>query len=358
MADLTGKSIGVLGALSALPMRLATKRVHELGGRLHRGQLRGTTILVLGRGLLTRYGGRELERRLEAGEHTPALLSESGLLRLIGSRPAPPAGTISRAALLRQSSLDPYTLDWLTLFDAFEHHEEPYSFRDLVMARKYAALVADGATWLAIARSIKPGSSGTLTPLHLEFGEDRIVSRDDRSVFELDGQRVMQFDAAAVDEEEDWFSRAEAAEAESQFEAAARLYGRCAAIDPNEATAAFNQGNCLRELRDLQAAMTAYATALKRDPLFSEAWLNQAAVLRDLGHSASARVHLLRAIGTDPEFGDAIYNLAALEYDEGELAEAARWWRRYLDLDQSSEWARRARAGVALAERQLRSSAG
>ena len=36
------------------------------------------------------------------------------------------------------------TLDLLSLFDAFEHDAEPYSFRDLILARKYAALLAGG----------------------------------------------------------------------------------------------------------------------------------------------------------------------------------------------------------------------
>ena len=40
------------------------------------------------------------------------------------------------------------------LFDAFEHDAEPYSFRDLILARKYAGLMAGGAAWGAIARSV------------------------------------------------------------------------------------------------------------------------------------------------------------------------------------------------------------
>ena len=41
-----------------------------------------------------------------------------------------------------------------------------------------------------------------------------------------------------------------------------------------------------------------------------------------------------------------VFNLATLEFDAGNLAEARRWWKRYLELDQDSEWARTAARGV------------
>ena len=45
----SGESYGVIGALQAFPLRLATRRVQSLGGRLHRNITRGTTAVVLGR---------------------------------------------------------------------------------------------------------------------------------------------------------------------------------------------------------------------------------------------------------------------------------------------------------------------
>ena len=40
-----------------------------------------------------------------------------------------------------------------------------------------------------------------------------------------------------------------------------------------------------------------------------------------------------RAIALDADYADAVYNLAELEFDAGNLAEARRWWARYLELD-------------------------
>ena len=54
----------------------------------------------------------------------------------------------------------------------------------------------------------------------------------------------------AEDEAEDYFGLAENAEAAELFAEAATLYAHCSAIDPTDATAAFNLGNCLRALGD------------------------------------------------------------------------------------------------------------
>ncbi len=64
------------------------------------------------------------------------------------------------------------------------------------------------------------------------------------------------------------------------------------------------------------------------------------------GRTDTARRHLRRAIEIDGDYADAIFNLAKLEFDAGNLAEARRWWMRYLELDQHSEWARAAERGV------------
>jgi tetratricopeptide (TPR) repeat protein len=347
---LSGDSYGVIGAFEAFPLRLAAKRVAALGGRLHRSLTRGTTAAVFGRKLLARNDDAGIMTRLSAAREAGALpLSENGFLRALGTLPALPHANISRAALGEQSGLDDATLDLLILFDAFEHHAEPFSFRDVILAKKYAGLVATGAPWGAIARSIHQiGPVGSLTALTLQTGSNRIVARDNHSLAELDGQRLLALPETG-DEAEDYFGLAEAAEASDMFAEAARLYGHCAAIDPTDATAAFNLGNCLRKLDDFAGAAHAYASALKRDPLFVEAWFNHGGVLRNLGRTDAARQHLRKAVALDPSYADAVYNLAALEYDAGDLGAAREWWQRYLELDGQSDWARRARAGIGLA---------
>ena len=51
-----------------------------------------------------------------------------------------------------------------------------------------------------------------------------------------------------------------------------------------------------------------------------------------------------------PDYADAVYNLAALEYDAGHLSEARHYWSRYLELDSTSEWAKKASRGIQLVD--------
>lgn len=355
----SGESYGVIGALQAFPLRLATRRVQALGGRLHRNITRGTTAVILGRKLLASKTPDYIDLAVgRARENNVPLLSENGFLRLLRSLPPVPTANITRQSMLDQSRLDGETLDMLALFDAFEHHAEPFSFRDVILARKYAGLVATGASWSAIAKAVHQiGPVGSLTALTLQAdGPARIVTRDAHSLAELDGQRLLPLPEVEEDAE-DYFGLAETAEAAELFAEAATLYEHCSSIDPTDAVAAFNFGNCLRALGNLGEAATAYITAIKRDPDFVEAWFNHGGVLRGLGRIAAARQHLAKAVALDPTYADAIYNLAALEYDAGDLPAARQWWMRYLELDGTSDWARRARAGIGLANR-LNNKAG
>lgn len=356
--DLRGTSIGVVGALKAFPLRAAARRLADRGARMHRGLPRGTTMAVFCRSLLSRLGPGDIEARVSAARGSVGeLRSENGLMALMGILTAPAPGTMSRQSLLDQSGLAETTLELLALFDAFEHDGEPFSFRDLILAKKYAGLIASGAGWHDIARAVHAvGPVGSLTALTLEARGEKILALDAHSLAELDGQRLLPL-PEHPDEAEDYFSHAEVAEQAGLFAEAATLYAHCAAIDPSDATAPFNEGNCRREMGELNAALLAYAVSLKRDPAFVESWFNCAGVLRDLGRIEAARTHLKRAIEIDPAYADAVYNLAALDYDNGSLAEAAAGWRRYLELDATSDWARRARAGIALVA-QTRSQAG
>lgn len=353
-----GDRYGVVGALGAFPLRLAAKRLEAHGARLHRGLTRGTTHVVFGRTLLARLDAAEIEgRAAQAKTSTAILLSENGFLRALGTAEAPAHSSLSRQSMLDQSRLGSEVFDLLALFDAFEHHCEPYSFRDLILARKYAGLLVSGANWSAIVRSLHHlGPVGSLTALTLEAaGAAKILARDGLDLAELDGQRLLPFETDGEDAE-DYFSLAETAEAAELFAEAARLYQHCQAIDPSDATAAFNQGNCLRATGDGDGAMLAYATALKRDPDFVEAWFNQGGLLREAGKLEAARKYLTQAVELDPSYADAVYNLGALEHDAGDLRAARHWWRRYLELDVSSDWAKRARAGIAYADQHLRRS--
>jgi len=350
---------GIAGALSVFPRRLAAREVMRQGGVLRRGITRRTTHVVFAWKLLDRSTQAEIEAQTDSLGAAIAV-SETGFLRLLGLRSAPEASAISAQSLLDQSGLQRRDLRLLSLFDSFEHSAEPYSFRDLILARKYAGLIADGASWFSIARSVhRSDGIASLTALALHVDDDEgIYARRGDLLSELDGQGLLPLDSTIDLELEDLFAAAESAEAEQAFETAAVLYRQCLAIDPSDSVAAFNLANSLNAAGEPVEAGSAYALAIKLDPEFVEAWSNYAHLLRSTGKTDAARRHLERAIEIAPDYADAIYNLAALEYDAGNLGEARRLWSRYLELDQDSDWARLAARGIQYVDLNLRKSAG
>ncbi|MFD1984093.1 tetratricopeptide repeat protein [Mesorhizobium newzealandense] len=357
-----GAVFGTIGALAAFPLRLAAREVERQHGQLRRGVTRRTTHVVFGRMHLGKSGDTEIERRV-AAERTAGrtLISENGFLRLLGLMKAPEASSLSRQSLIDQSRLSGADLDLLSLFDAFEHDSEPYSFRDLILARKYAGLVAGGATWGAIALSVhRSGPVASLTAKSLNVGSqhgrrsDAIYLEGGQS--ELDGQLLFDLGnagSAGDDTLEELFAEAEAAEEGGDHDGAAALYQRCLAIDPTDAIAAFNRANCLRAGGHGREAAHDYIRAIKLDPAFVEAWFNLAGLMSEQGREASARKHLQKAIALDKTYADPVFNLARLEFDAGNLLEARRNWARYLELDTDSEWARVAAKGVQFVDLQL-----
>ncbi len=362
MTERLGKVFGTHGAFAALPHRLLAKEAKRQGILLKRGASRRTTRLVFGRKLLETAAETAIEERhdaeFQAGRRP---LSENGFLRLLGLAKPAASAELSRQSLLDQSHLEPSLFDLLSLFDAFEHDEEPYSFRDLILARKYAGLVASGANWSAIARSIhRSGPVESLTALSLHAADaETIYALSADGVSELSGQLVLDLDTADDARLEELFLSAEEAEADHRHDEAAALYQRCLAIDPSDAVAAFNRANCLRGAGRHAEAAHDYARAIKLDGSFVEAWFNLAGVMAEDGRVDSARRHLRKAVAVDADYADAIFNLARLEFEAGDVAEARRLWVRYLELDDKSNWAKIALRGVQLIDLQaMQKSAG
>ncbi|MEO6395061.1 MAG: tetratricopeptide repeat protein [Devosia sp.] len=351
---------GIVGALRAFPQRLAARAVATRGGRLRRGITRQTHRVVLGRKLLDKLSEAEIETRIDAlNDAGIKLLSENGFLRWLHLLETPERSAMSRQSLLDQSRLDGGTLDRLALFDAFEHDAEPFSFRDVILAKKYAGLIASGATWGAVVRSVHhAGPVASLTALSLHpGGPQKIYAAEGERRTELDGQRLLPLEPAD-DDSEQYFTLAEQAEMAGLFAEATVLYARCLALDPSDSVAAYNRANCFRALGEADEAGAAYTLAIKIDPAFVEAWFNYAALLKDEGRIGAARSHLLRAIAIDAGYADAVYNLATLEFDAKDLPAARQWWSRYLELDPQSDWAKTATRGIAFIDLNSRKSAG
>jgi tetratricopeptide (TPR) repeat protein len=356
---LDGRSFGIVGALAAFPLRLAAREVEARGGSLRRGAGRGITDLVLGRRLLAARPSALAARLAWLADRR--LTSEAGFLRLLGLLPPTPEIGLGRKEFRDRSGLAADDLDWLARFDAFEAAEPPFTFRDLILARKYAGLIAGGADWLSIARSVHrfgPVASLTAKALHVERC-GTIYARGGAGLSELDGQLLLDLGGREGAAELDaLFDEAEAAEAAGDPAEAARLYGRCLEADPRDAVAAFNRANCLRTLGAVDAAVEHYLRAAKLDAGLVEAWFNLGCLLAEQGRRDAARRALTQAVTRDPAYADAIYNLASLEFEAGNLAAAREGWLRYLALDPDSDWGRTAARGVRFVELKLRDRAG
>ena len=348
---------GILGALAAFPRRLAAREIARQGAALRSASSRDITHLVLGHKLLDRSPADRIAERLAAADAAGIkVLSENAFRRRLGHLKAGGEASVSRRSLIEQSKLDGHVVDLLTLFDCFERDHEPYSFRDVILARKYHGLIVAGTSWADIARSIhRAGDVTSLTALALHGDGKAVYLKDGERLSEIDGQGLLPFvvpdeDGARAD---DLFEAAEAAEHEGDCARAAALYGEYLALVPGDPVAAFNRANALRAAGRPDEASDAYTLALKLDPAFAEAWFNFGSLLKEAGKAALARAHFARAIELDPGYADPVYNLAALEYDAGHLAEARRWWARYLELDPTSEWAAKATRGIRLVDMTL-----
>ena len=84
----------------------------------------------------------------------------------------------------------------------------------------------------------------------------------------------------------------------------------------------------------------------RKGPLSAEAWYNLADLLLAQGPCWLRLTYI-----------DAMFNLALLLQRKSAYAEAADFWRRYLQSDRASEWAARARRALKFSEIQANSLA-
>jgi tetratricopeptide (TPR) repeat protein len=355
-------TISIIGRLSTVPAAVVAREVAARGGTVQRGLSRRTSVVVVARRSVRQLAGGRLQAKIAMADRQGAVcVSETTLLRALGLLPpaAPVAGAIALEALPDKAGLAPEVVRMLVLFDLIEPHEGQCSFRDLVSAREVARLLREGldlAEILAISDQVARRSAGRDQPLtRLKLvgdGSGQLARRLDGGFGELDGQMRLPLprtDNPSVDE---LFENAEEAEQAGDLATAEALYRRCVAIDKNDAIALFNLANVLCAQHRRAAAKLYLELAAALDPGLAEAWYNLALLLDGEGDKDGARKCFERAIEADPDYADPLYNLAHLEFEAGAFGKARDLWRRYLTLDPDSEWARKARHGLALCQRQ------
>ena len=351
---LDGVVVVILGALDAFPRRLAAREITARGGVLRRTVSRRTDIVVAGHRLAEWRERSILQRLAEAGS-AAALISENAFLILLGLRQvADEPRQISRQALIDQSGLDAALFDRINLFDVFDMSAPPYGFRDLVAARQYSSLIADGVGWLELIRSIRMRSpvsaASQISASRLESSDQRVLMRDGDRLTELDGQHVMALESSGAEPVDRLFEEAEDAELDENWDLAVRLYRRCMEVGRADPDIAFNLANALLKMGDTVGARHGLNRVLSIDPDYAEAWYNLAVIASTSGDGETASRHLRRAMEADPGYSDPVYNLARMEFEAGRHDEAGCLWQAYLALDDQSDWAEKARRGLRLIE--------
>lgn len=349
-----GATFAIVGALEAFPRRLAAREIRSRGGELRRGLSRQTRFAVFGHRLIEGSTPEKILARIREVLSTPAMpLSENTFLRLLGVMPEPPGPReFSSRQIVEQSGLDREAFERLLLFDAFESGGDPFGFRDLVAARQYAKLGAEGVDWLDIVRAIRTrrrsGSEGVSNVRLARSGRRDLLVQTGATVSELNGQLLLGLPEDDPERTDRLFEEAAEAEVADDWDRAVVLYRRCLESEPADPVVAFNLSHALLKSGEWREARRYLNKVLKLDPNYAEAWYNLASIARDQKDYDSAKRHLRRAIAADPGYPDPLYNLALLEFDGGDYAKATKLWQRYLELDPGSAWGQKARYGLQL----------
>jgi tetratricopeptide (TPR) repeat protein len=330
--------------------------VRQHGGMPRRGVTKQTGVLVVGRlGWPLLPNGSPSKSLSLARAYNVPIVSERQFLEWAGKADADEE--VKSYTAIQISSLGGLPLDVVELLTAFgllNRRDGHYGFRDVMAARQLKVLFDSGVALSTITRSLNDVKKwlpdAALSNLRLyPASSDRLLVDHLQGRTNTAGQFVLPV-ADPAESPDALFEQAQAAEEAGDLDGAERLYRKVMRIDPKDPTAAFNLGNLLRATGKKVEAEAAYRAATKADSRFAEAWYNLADILDDEGKPDKAAESLHHALDIDPNYADAVFNLAMIHQRREELQNAAICWRRYLTLDNESEWATQARRALKYCE--------
>jgi tetratricopeptide (TPR) repeat protein len=333
--------------------------VRERGGKPREGVTRRTDVLIVGElGWPLLDDGRPSASLAQARSYRVPIASERQFLAWLGrSAPDEQAKSYTADQLAALSKLPPEIVDQLAMFGLIEARNGLYGFRDLAAARQVAVLLAAGTKLSVITRSLNEirkwlPDAGLANLKLAPESSDRVLVEQMQGRVDRTGQFVLDVETPA-DAADAVFEQAQVAEEHNELAEAERLYRRVMKMDASDPAAPFNLGNVLHAgSRNLEAE-AAYRAAVKADPAYAPAWYNLAHVLEDQRRTAEAVDCLKRAVDADPTYADAMFNLGLFLQRLDAHAEAAAWWRRYLEVDRSSQWAAHAKRALKYCEIRL-----
>jgi tetratricopeptide (TPR) repeat protein len=353
-------TLAFTGRLAAMKRAEAFDLVRKHGGTPSRGLTKKTDALVVGGlGWPLLPDGHVSKSLSYAQSSGVPIVSERRFLEWLGrALPCEETRAYSAQQIASLSGLPIEIVHQLALLGLLDPHDDLYPYRDVMAARQFASLFEAGVGLSVITSSLHairqwlPEAGLANLKLYPASGDailvEQLKGRTDKT-----GQFVLPVDGASMQPEDNpdaLFESAQSAEEAGDAETAQRLYRRVMRMDPDDPAAAFNLGNSLRSAGKKVEAEAAYRAALKADVHFAEAWYNLADLLEAQGGAELAIDCLQRALKADPDYADAIFNLARLLHRHGKLLDAAVYWRRYLALDHTSEWAAHARRALKFCE--------
>ena len=347
--------VTTLGRLEGFPRRTWERVLAQKGGRRLK-QARTADVVVVGAGAASRPEDVLATEIQALREHGKTILSERGFFRRLGL--LPPLGeeprTLSSGELASRAKVSSQRLDLFVLLDVVEGEEGRFGFRALKAAIQAATLIEGGAALRDVAYACnrmraKLGVAEPLSALALATdAEGRLVLRSQGALAEFDGQLRLGLQGSAANAA-DLLTEAEDARAQGRPAAAIAVLRRALAIAPKDLDVLFELGSLLCEEGECEEGTKLLRRATTIRPDFADAWYN-------IGHAAeqekrprAARSAYERAVAADPSWPDAHYNLGMLALDDERYGEAVERFEAYLALDQSSEWAAKARKALALA---------
>lgn len=254
-----------------------------------------------------------------------------------------------------------------------------YTFLDLVSLKVAVSLLDSGVPMQRVRKNLDalrarlPEVSHPLASLRIcSDGSELVVLEDDAAVEPTTGQLVMSFAVRSLadrlaeirpltggalgsvaeapplppapDTAHNCFLGGVVALDAGEDAQAEEHFRRALALDDHLAAAWTNLGNILERRGERGPAREAYVKALELDPDQPEARYNLANLHAELGELELALAEYRRVARAATGFADVHYNLAMTLFAVGAVSQARNHLARYLEHDDSSEWAERARA--------------
>ena len=132
---------------------------------------------------------------------------------------------------------------------------------------------------------------------------------------------------------EELYRQGNAAQAESRFKEAERVFRLVIEREPNDAVAYYKLGNALYKQGKLDEAIANYNKAIKINPNDAIAYYNLGNALSDRGKLDEAIANYNKAIKINPNDADAYYNLGNALSDRGKLDEAIANYNKAIKIN-------------------------